>query len=130
MQIRITVALEEPRPYSEPTQVASRSIVLSPELAVSGVVRPVIAEAVSRKRQPLRGQDKIGLKVGAVLDRHKMAKHFDIAITPARLSFSRKADAIAAEAALDGIYVVRTTVAKATLDDLLSRPKPKPEWPS
>ena len=76
-----------------------------------------IAEATSRKRQPLRGQAKIGLKVGAVLNRHKMAKHFDIAITPAHLSFSRKADAIAAEAALDGIYVVRTTLAKAALDD-------------
>jgi hypothetical protein len=76
-----------------------------------------IAEATSRKRQPLRGQAKIGLKVGAVLNRHKMAKHFDIAITQARLSFSRKADAIAAEAALDGIYVVRTTVATAALGD-------------
>ena len=76
-----------------------------------------IAEATSRKRQPLRGQAKIALKVGAVLNRHKMAKHFDIAITPTRLSFSRKADAIVAEAALDGIYVVRTTVATAALGD-------------
>ena len=76
-----------------------------------------IAEAVSRKRQPLRGQAKIALKVGAVLNRHKMAKHFEIAIAPAHLSFSRKADAIAAEAALDGIYVVRTTLAKTALDD-------------
>ena len=76
-----------------------------------------IAEAVNRKRRPLRGQAKIGLKVGAVLNRHKMAKHFEITITPAGLSFPRKADAIAAEAALDGIYVVRTTVATAALDD-------------
>jgi hypothetical protein len=76
-----------------------------------------IAQATSRKRQPLRGQAKIGLKVGAVLGRHKMAKHFDITIAPAHLSFSRKADAIAAEAALDGIYVVRTTVAKTALGD-------------
>ena len=52
-----------------------------------------IAEATSRKRQPLRGQAKIGLKVGAVLNRHKMAKHFEIVIAPADLSFSRKADA-------------------------------------
>jgi hypothetical protein len=72
---------------------------------------------VSRKRQPLRGQAKIGLKVGAILNRRKMAKHFEIVISPAGLSFSRKADAIAAEAALDGIYVVRTTVAKAALGD-------------
>lgn len=46
-----------------------------------------------------------------------MAKHFDVTITAARLAFSRKADAIAAEAALDGIYVVRTSVVKETLDD-------------
>jgi hypothetical protein len=52
-----------------------------------------------------------------VLNRHKMAKHFEIVIAPGCLSFSRKADAIAAEAALDGIYVVRTTLAKAALDD-------------
>jgi hypothetical protein len=76
-----------------------------------------IAEATSRKRQPLRGQAEIGLKVGVVLNRHKMAKHFEIVITPAHLSFTRKADAIAAEAALDGIYVVRTTLTKAALDD-------------
>ena len=68
-----------------------------------------IAEAVRRARQPLRGKAEIGLKVGAVLNRHKMAKHFEIAIAEAHFAFSRKADAIAAEAALDGIYVVRTT---------------------
>ena len=76
-----------------------------------------IAEAVGRKRRPLRGKAEIALKVGAVLDRHKMAKHFDITITPARLSFTRKADAIVAEAALDGIYIVRTSLAKSALDD-------------
>jgi hypothetical protein len=76
-----------------------------------------IADAVNRKRRPLRGQAKIGLKVGAVLNRRKMAKHFEIVISPAGLSFARKADAIAAEAALDGLYVVRTCLTKAALDD-------------
>lgn len=63
-----------------------------------------------RKRDPLRGKDKIGLKLGAVLDRRHMAKHFDLAITETGLTWSRKAAAIAAEAALDGIYVIRSNL--------------------
>ena len=65
-----------------------------------------------RKRDPLRGKDKIGLKLGAVLDRRHMAKHFDLAITETGLTWSRKAAAIAAEAALDGIYVIRSNLPK------------------
>ena len=76
-----------------------------------------IAAAVARTRQPLRGKDEIGLRVGAVLNRHKMAKHFKLDIGEASFAFHRKADAIAAEAALDGFYVVRTNVPKRVLDD-------------
>jgi hypothetical protein len=76
-----------------------------------------IARAVNRKRQPLRGAAAIGMKVGAALCRHKMAKHFDIAVSDAHFAFSRKACAIAAEAALDGVYVVRTSLPKADLGD-------------
>jgi hypothetical protein len=76
-----------------------------------------IAAAVNRKRQPLRGAADIGIKVGAALDKYKMAKHFDLAITDTGCSFARKTDAIAAEAALDGIYVVRTSLPADTLDD-------------
>ena len=76
-----------------------------------------ISEAVKRKRRPLKGEAEIGLKVGAVLNRHKMAKHFELTIGPTHFSFARKTDAIAAEAALDGIYVVRTSLPKAALDD-------------
>jgi len=76
-----------------------------------------IAAAAARQRQPLRGAAAIGLKVGAVLDRHKMAKHFELTITDDRFSFARKPAAIAAEAALDGLYVVRTSLPVATLDD-------------
>ena len=75
-----------------------------------------IAAAVARKRQPLRGA-AIGLKVGAVLDKHKMAKHFSLNITDTSFVFDRKAEAIAAEAALDGIYVVRTSLPTTALDD-------------
>src|SRR5208337_2748861 len=63
-----------------------------------------------RKRNPLRGKDKIALKVGAVLDRRHMAKHFELAITDTGLAWSRKAEAIAAEAALDGVYGIRSSL--------------------
>jgi hypothetical protein len=76
-----------------------------------------IAAAVARKRRPLRGAAKIGLKAGAVLNQHKMAKYFSLEITDSRLRFTRKTEEIAAEAALDGIYVVRTSLPAAALDD-------------
>jgi hypothetical protein len=76
-----------------------------------------IAGAVSRPRRPLRGAAEIALKVGAVINRRKMAKHFELDIGEASFAFRRNADAIAAEAALDGIYVVRTNLAKRVLDD-------------
>jgi transposase len=76
-----------------------------------------IKTAVERKRNPLHGTAEIALKVGEVLNTHKMKKHFDLQITDATFSFARKTDAIAAEAATDGIYVVRTSLAADTLDD-------------
>ncbi len=69
-----------------------------------------IAKAVSRKTKPLRGADQIGLAVGQVLDRHKMAKHFRLTITDHSFRFSRNSETLAAEAGLDGIYIVRTNV--------------------
>src|SRR5208337_2646673 len=69
-----------------------------------------IRAMTERKRNPLRGKAKIALKVGAVLDRRHMAKHFELAISDTSLAWSRKAEAIAAEAALDGIYVIRTNL--------------------
>jgi hypothetical protein len=76
-----------------------------------------IAAAVARKRQPLRGKAEIGVEVGAVLDKHKMAKHFALDITDTRFSFARKTSEITMEAALDGLYVVRTSLPAAALDD-------------
>ena len=76
-----------------------------------------IAAAVARKSQPLRGQAEIGIAVGAVIDQHKMAKHFALAITDTCFTFTRKADEITAEAALDGIYIVRTSLPATALDD-------------
>ncbi len=68
-----------------------------------------IKAAVERDRRPLRGADKIGLRAGRVLNRHKMAKHFELTITDDSFGFARKTDQIAAEAALDGIYVIRAS---------------------
>jgi Transposase DDE domain len=76
-----------------------------------------IRAAVLRKRDPLRGATNIALAVGAVLDKHQMAKHFDLVITETAFSFARNTAAIATEAATDGIYVVRTSLPAATLDD-------------
>jgi hypothetical protein len=76
-----------------------------------------IQAAVTRKRDPLRGTTEIALAVGAVINQHKMAKHFDLDIADAAFSFARKAPEIAAEAATDGVYVVRTNLPAETLDD-------------
>ena len=58
----------------------------------------------------LRGADAIGLRVGKVVNQYKVAKHFDLAIADTSFTFARKLDAIAAEAALDGLYIIRTSV--------------------
>jgi hypothetical protein len=76
-----------------------------------------IQAQVARKRDPLRGTAKIALAVGAVLDAHKVAKHFDLEIADAAFNFTRKTTEIAAEAATDGIYVVRTSLPAETFDD-------------
>jgi len=76
-----------------------------------------VVKAVSRERKPLRGRDTIGLAAGAVLNRHKVAKHFALTITDETFGFARDTAAIAAEAALDGFYVVRTSLPATTLDD-------------
>ena len=76
-----------------------------------------IKARVGRKRDPLRGTAEIALAVGAVLNTYKMKKHFDLTITDDAFSFARKTAEIAAEAATDGLYVVRTSLAEATLGD-------------
>jgi transposase len=76
-----------------------------------------IRARVERKRDPLRGTAEIALAVGAVLNTYKMKKHFDLTITDAAFSFARRTAEIAAEAATDGLYVVRTSLPAATLGD-------------
>ena len=76
-----------------------------------------IKARVGRKRDPLRGTAEIALAVGEVFNTHKMRKHFDLTITDDAFSFARKTAEIAAEAATDGLYVVRTSLAEAALSD-------------
>jgi hypothetical protein len=64
----------------------------------------------------LKGAAKIGVRVGKVAGRFKVAKHFDLQITDTAFAYGRRADQIAAEAALDGIYVIRTSVTAHQLD--------------
>src|SRR5947208_10221859 len=75
-----------------------------------------IQARVRRAKRALRGKEKIGLAVGAVLNHYKVGKHFDLEITDADLTFERKTEQINAEALLDGIYVLRTDVKPAILD--------------
>jgi hypothetical protein len=75
-----------------------------------------IAAACTRARRPLRGQDNIAVRADRVLRRRKVAKHFQVDIGEDRLSYARDQDSIDAEAALDGIYVLRTSVASGDLD--------------
>ena len=75
-----------------------------------------IQTASTREKNPLRGKDKIGLRVGAVLGRRKMAKHFELTMTDTSFSFARNQATITREAALDGFYVLRTNVPAADLD--------------
>ena len=68
-----------------------------------------VVQAVEAGR--LKGQDAIGLRVGRVLGRFKVGKHFRLVIAEGRFSYEREEERIAAEAALDGIYIIRSNVA-------------------
>jgi transposase len=97
---------------------------------------PVLADERARKRQALlaateqdlakiatsvgagrlTGADKIGEHIGKVIGKHKVAKHFLREVTDTTFTYRRNEDKISAEAALDGIYVIRTSVADETLN--------------
>lgn len=74
-----------------------------------------IVEATKRKKRPLRGRREIGLAVGKILGRYKMGKHFTLSIEDDGFSCQRKTENIEREAALDGIYVIRTSVGAQAL---------------
>ena len=74
-----------------------------------------IAAATKRPKRPLRGMDKIVMRVGRARNQYKMGKHFILDFGEDRFDYRRDEEKIAAEAALDGIYVVRTSLEAAAL---------------
>ena len=110
---------------------------------------PLLAEERARKREDLlqateaalgkladriacgtgpRGQDKIARAVGRIENRYKLAKLFDIAVAADGFTFARNHARIAAEARLDGFYVIRTSVVDKTLaaSDVVGGSRPRP----
>jgi hypothetical protein len=81
--------------------------------ATEDLLAPVVAAVAAGT---LSGAAAIGLKVGTLVNKYKMAKHFQLAITDTSLTITRDTDRIATEAALDGIYVLRTSVTAEHLD--------------
>ena len=75
-----------------------------------------ITAATQRKSRPLRGAAAIGVRIGKVINRHKMAKHFVTEITDDTFTFRRDDEKIAAEQQLDGLYIVRSNVEPEQFD--------------
>jgi transposase len=98
----------------------------NPELAkLRGHKRQDLLESTERNLERIKarvdagkltGADEIGLRVGKLINQYKVGKHFELAITDTNFLFARKTEAIAAEAALDGIYIVRTSVPETQMD--------------
>ena len=81
--------------------------------ATEHLLEPIISRVTAGR---LAGADKIGVAVGKVINKHKVGKHFHYTITDTGLTIQRRHDQIAAEAARDGIYVLRTSVPADQLD--------------
>jgi transposase len=98
----------------------------NPELAkLRGHTRDDLLAATEKSLEKIKvrvqaaklvGQDKIGLAVGKVVNQYKVAKHFELLIADDSFTFTRKTDSIAAEAALDGLYIIRTSVKAERMD--------------
>ncbi|MGH8208645.1 MAG: IS1634 family transposase [Steroidobacteraceae bacterium] len=97
----------------------------NPELGkLRGYKRQALLEATKKELEKIKtsvesgrlaGRDTIGVRVGRVLNKYKVAKHFELTIEDNAFTFSLRAEQIAAEAALDGVYVIRTSVPKAQM---------------
>ena len=98
-------------PYLEAERACKRESLLTATEADLGK----IAAACARARRPLRGTDKIAVRADRVLNRRTVAKHFTVDIGEDHVRYARNQDSIAAEAKLDGIYVLRTSVAAGDL---------------
>lgn len=91
-----------------PVLAMDRAYVRNELLAATEVLLEKVARQVARRTGTPMDAAQIGQKVGRCINRYKVAKHFAVHIADGRLSWTRKADSIARETALDGIYVIRT----------------------
>jgi hypothetical protein len=103
-------------PFGEAERAHKRESLLA--AAEAGLAK--IAAACARARRPLRGRDTIAVRVDRALAKRKVAKHFTVQITDDSLSYARDQDSITAEAALDGIYVLRTSTAGLDSSEAIS----------
>ncbi len=76
----------------------------------------MIVQATQREKRALKGQDKIALRVGKVLNQFKVNKYYNLEITEEGFSYQRKLELIAQETALDGVYVLRTSLESTLMD--------------
>jgi len=100
-------------PFMKEERARKREALL--QLTEAGLAK--VAAACERPRKPLEGKGEIGLKAGAVLSKFKMGKYFKVRVGDFSLSYFRNQELLDQEAALDGIYVIRTSVPKAELSD-------------
>lgn len=84
--------------------------------ATEGLLNTLI-QKVGRERKPLRGKDNIGVEAGKIINKKKVAKHFILHIEDESFAFDRNEEKIRAEAALDGLYVIRSSVDKKQMSD-------------
>ena len=75
-----------------------------------------VVAATLREKRALKGEDKIGLRVGKILSKFKVNKYFDLEISENSFSYSRKQEVIDRETALDGVYIIRTSVSEEEMD--------------
>jgi hypothetical protein len=116
------VEISDPDNYPDERLVVCRNTLVAAERCRK---RQALLEATERELEEisrrveqgtLAGKAEIGLAAGAVWNRYRVKKHFELEITDTSFTFRRKTEQIDAEAALDGIYVLRTSVPEADLD--------------
>lgn len=100
-------------PFMKEERARKREALL--QLTEEGLAK--VAASCERPRKPLEGKGEIGLKAGAVLSKFKMGKYFKVRVGDYSLGYFRNQELLEQEVALDGIYVIRTSVPKAELSD-------------
>ncbi|ARI84037.1 hypothetical protein BH695_4758 [Microcystis aeruginosa PCC 7806SL] len=76
----------------------------------------LIVQATQREKRALKGQDKIALRVGKILNQFKVNRYYNLEITEEGFSYQRKLELIAQETTLDGVYVLRTSLESTLMD--------------